>query len=87
MKTWIKKNHCTHCNKGGHQEATCWTLHPELCPKKDKKANEATHKGSQLQEEDQLPEKKQLRKEDIFVLMTERMNKIFELVDKGTYFE
>jgi hypothetical protein len=58
MKTWIKKNHCTHCNKGGHQEATCWTLHPELCPKKDKKANESTHKGSQLQEEDQLLEKR-----------------------------
>jgi hypothetical protein len=28
MKTFIKKKHCTHCNKGGHQEATCWTLHP-----------------------------------------------------------
>jgi hypothetical protein len=78
MKTWIKKNHCTHCNKGGHQEATCWTLHPELCPKKDK--------GSQLQEEGQLLENKQHRKEDIFILMTERMNKIFELVDRGHLF-
>jgi altronate dehydratase len=36
MKTWIKKNHCTHFNKGGHQQATYWTLHLELCPKKDK---------------------------------------------------
>ena len=27
----------SYCNKGGHQEANYWKLHPELCPKKDKK--------------------------------------------------
>jgi len=21
--------YCSHCNKGGHQRATCWRLHPE----------------------------------------------------------
>jgi hypothetical protein len=36
MKTWITKDHCTHCKKGGHHEAKCWTLHPDLCLKKDK---------------------------------------------------
>jgi hypothetical protein len=30
-KTLKRKNYCTHCDKGGHHEATCWTLHPELC--------------------------------------------------------
>jgi hypothetical protein len=66
-KTWKRKNHCTHCNKVGHQEATCWTLHPELRSKKRKKvgptlmkglADEETKKGSQLPEEGQLPEKR-----------------------------
>jgi len=75
MTTWIHKNCCAHCNKGRHQESTCWTLHSELHPKKDKKSNEVTHKGSELQEEDKLPKNKQLTKEDIFILMARRMNK------------
>ncbi|KAH0847625.1 hypothetical protein FOPE_00898 [Fonsecaea pedrosoi] len=24
---------CTHCDKAGHTENKCWTLHPELMPK------------------------------------------------------
>jgi hypothetical protein len=39
--------------------------------------DEATQKGSQLQE------KRQLERENLFILMTERMGRIFELVDSG----
>lgn len=51
---------------GGHQEATCWTLHPNMRPKKDKRvvkelANEAAHEAGQLQEEGQL--QKQIERE------------------------
>lgn len=58
-KTWRKKGYCNHCNKGGHKEATCWTLHLEMCTKKDKRvvkepSNEAAHEAGQLQEEGQL---------------------------------
>jgi hypothetical protein len=28
------KPSCTHCKKEGHDEAHCWSLHPELKPKK-----------------------------------------------------
>ena len=28
------KPSCTHCKKEGHDEAQCWSLHPELKPKK-----------------------------------------------------
>jgi hypothetical protein len=45
-KTLKRKNHCTHCDKGGHQEATYWTLHPELHPKKEKKVGQAPMKES-----------------------------------------
>jgi hypothetical protein len=50
--------------------------------KKDKKvrqetvkgsADETTQKGSGLPEEGQLPEKRQFKKKDPFILMTERM--------------
>jgi hypothetical protein len=35
---------CSHCNKKGHQEETCWKLHPERLPKKfnDKGTQKAT---------------------------------------------
>jgi len=29
--------HCEACNKDGHSEDSCWTLHPELKPKKGRK--------------------------------------------------
>ncbi len=32
-QVWRKKTFCSHCNKGGHQRATCWRLHPEQCLK------------------------------------------------------
>jgi hypothetical protein len=44
-KNLKRKNHCTHYDKGGHHEATSWTLHLELCPKKDKKFKQALVKG------------------------------------------
>ena len=25
--------YCSHCNRSGHQRATCWRLHPEQCLK------------------------------------------------------
>jgi len=28
-KIWRKKAYCSHCDRGGHQRATCWRLHPE----------------------------------------------------------
>jgi hypothetical protein len=48
--------------------------------------DKATYKGSQLQEEGQLPEKRHLERKDQFILMIERMNKLFELVYRGNLF-
>ena len=31
------KNHCTYCNKGGHQKAKRWNLNLEIHPKRDKR--------------------------------------------------
>ena len=28
------KHSCTHCKKDGHDDEHCWSLHPELKPKK-----------------------------------------------------
>jgi hypothetical protein len=44
-QVWMSKNHCTYCNKGGHQKAKCWKLNLELRPKKDKNDCACTHKG------------------------------------------
>jgi hypothetical protein len=39
-----EKPTCSHCKKKGHEEATCWKLHPERLPKKfkDKGKQKAT---------------------------------------------
>jgi hypothetical protein len=61
-----EKGYCSHCRKDGHHEATCWALHPNLHPKRDKKTRQTspreTASQAVLQEnpplgEDQLPEK------------------------------
>jgi len=38
--TDVKRKKCTHCNKPGHEEDSCWRKHPELTPKHIKKSNE-----------------------------------------------
>jgi DNA-directed RNA polymerase subunit M/transcription elongation factor TFIIS len=64
-ETLKRKNYCNHCNKGGHHEATYWTLPLKLHSKKDKKfrptlakelADEETQKGIQPSEGRQLSE-------------------------------
>jgi hypothetical protein len=39
-----EKPTCSHCKKKGHEEATCWKLHPERLPNKfkDKGKQKAT---------------------------------------------
>jgi len=32
-KIWRKKAYYSHCDRNGHQRATCWKLHPEHLPK------------------------------------------------------
>jgi hypothetical protein len=70
-----EKGYCSHCSRDGNHEATCWALHPYLCPKRDKKTRKTplreTDNQAVLQEnpppgEDQLPEKGQLSKEEMF---------------------
>ena len=36
-KEWMLKTPFSYYKNAGHQEANYWKLHPELCPKKDKK--------------------------------------------------
>ena len=85
-----EKGYCIHCSRDGHHEATCWALHPYLHPKRDKKTRKTplreTASQEELQEnpppgEDQLREKRQLGKEDMFGIMIEQMGEILELVE------
>jgi hypothetical protein len=87
-----EKGYCSHCSRDGHNEATCWALHPDLHPKRNKKTrktpprettNQAVLQGNPPPGGNQLPEKGQLGKEDLFDIMTERMGKILELVESG----
>lgn len=87
-----EKNYCSHCSRDGNHEATCWALHPYLRLKRNKNTRQTppreTASQAMLQEnppagEDQLPEKGQLGKEDMFGIMAERMGKILELVESG----
>jgi hypothetical protein len=87
-----EKGYCSHCSRDGHHEATCWALHTDIHPKRDKKTRKTplreTTSQAVLQEnpppgEDQLPEKGQLGKEDMFGKMVEQMGKILELVESG----
>jgi hypothetical protein len=61
-----EKGYCNHCSRDGNHEATCWDLHIDLRPKKDKKTRKTplreTSSQAVLHEnpppgEDQLPEK------------------------------
>jgi hypothetical protein len=80
-----EKGYCSYCSRDGHLEATCWALYPDLRPKRDKKTRQTslreTSNQAVLQEnlppgEDQLPEKGQLSKEDVFGKMVEQIGKI-----------
>jgi hypothetical protein len=70
-----EKGYCSHCRRDGHHEATCLALHPDLRLKRYKKTGKTplreTSSQAVLQEnppprEDQLPEKGQLGKKDMF---------------------
>ena len=80
-----EKGYCNHCSRDGHHEANCWALHPDLRPKRDNNIGKIpvreTTSQAVLQEnpppgEDQLTEKGQLSKEDMFNKMFEQMGKI-----------
>ncbi|CAF2232036.1 unnamed protein product [Rotaria magnacalcarata] len=35
----VPRTHCTHCNKPGHAQTSCWTLHPNLKPARNSNGN------------------------------------------------
>jgi hypothetical protein len=49
----MPKNHCTYCNRGGHQKDKYWKLNPELHPNKDKRIVNV------LMKEEELPAKQE----------------------------
>jgi hypothetical protein len=59
-----EKGYFNHYSRDGHHEATCWALHPDLCPKRNKKigktpsretTNQAMLQGNPPPEGNQLP--------------------------------
>jgi hypothetical protein len=87
-----EKGYCNHCSRDGNHEATCWALHPYILPKRNKKTrktpprettSEEVLQGNLPPREDQLPERGQISKEDMFFIMDKRMGKILELVESG----
>jgi hypothetical protein len=44
-----EKGYCSHCSRDGHHEATCWALHPDLRPKRDKKTKQTSRRETASQ--------------------------------------
>jgi hypothetical protein len=78
-----EKGYCSQCSRDGHHEATCWAFHPNLHPKRNNKTRKTPPRETTNQAVSQgnpPPEKGQLNKGHMFIIMTGRMGKILELI-------
>jgi hypothetical protein len=75
-----EKSYCNHCSRDGHNEATCWALHLDIHPKRNKKTKKtpsrettshAVLRGNPPPRGNELPEKGQLGKENLFDIINE----------------
>jgi hypothetical protein len=55
----MPKNHCTYCNRGGHQKANYWKFNMELRPNKEKRIAHVLMKEEGLPaKQEEHPERK-----------------------------